>query len=274
MKNLKKNLLKSVLLWAWMLLITPQMRAQDPVKVDPEHYKVEMENDDVRVLRIRYGPGEESKMHEHPKGVAVFLTNSNASFTMPDGKTQPVTGKAGQVIWTDGDEHQPKNMGDKPMEVIQIELKSGQGSGGETQETRYATSSPMIDATKKVMQAYENQDWETWRAQYADTAKVFHNNWDQAVSPEDFISSQKEFIDEMSSYGFAEEPVFYEQIIDDDGKKWVYFWGIWEGTMAANDQKLRIPVHLALYYKDGKILEEYGFYDMSPYWKAMQGKKE
>ncbi|MFC2094014.1 hypothetical protein ACFLSH_00155 [Bacteroidota bacterium] len=35
--------------------------AQDAAKVDPKHYKVEFENDDVRVLRITYGPGEKSE---------------------------------------------------------------------------------------------------------------------------------------------------------------------------------------------------------------------
>lgn len=44
--------------------------AQDPVKVDPNHYMVDFENDDVRVLRIRYAPGEKSEMHGHPKSAA------------------------------------------------------------------------------------------------------------------------------------------------------------------------------------------------------------
>src|ERR1039458_7259585 len=51
----------------------------DPVKVDAKHYKVELENESVRVLRITYGPGEKSVMHYHPNSVAVFLT---------DGKTR------------------------------------------------------------------------------------------------------------------------------------------------------------------------------------------
>jgi hypothetical protein len=38
----------------------PQPTAEDPVKVDPKHYKVEFENDRVRVVRIKYGPGEKS----------------------------------------------------------------------------------------------------------------------------------------------------------------------------------------------------------------------
>jgi hypothetical protein len=32
-----------------------QPKAQDPVKVDSKHYKVETENKQVRVLRITYG---------------------------------------------------------------------------------------------------------------------------------------------------------------------------------------------------------------------------
>lgn len=274
MRNSKIRVAVSLSLGAWLLMAAQPVKAQDPTKVDPSHYKVELENNDVRVLRIKYGPGEESKMHEHPKGVVVFLTDAKVDFTKSDGQEVPMTATAGQVIWAEADQHKPKNAGEKPMEVIQIELKSDRSSEGGMQEPQYTTSSPMIDATKKVMQAYENQDWETWRTQYADTAKVFHNNWEQAVSPDDFIANEKEFVDEMSSYGFAKDPVFYEQIIDDKGQKWVYFWGIWEGTLAANNQKLRIPVHLALQFKDGKIVEEYGFYDMSPYWKALQENKK
>jgi len=37
--------------------------AQDPVEVDPRHYTVEVENEKVRVLRIKYGPREKSTMH-------------------------------------------------------------------------------------------------------------------------------------------------------------------------------------------------------------------
>jgi hypothetical protein len=41
---------------------------QDPIKVDPKHYKVAIDNPQVRVLRIHYGPHEKSVMHEHPAG--------------------------------------------------------------------------------------------------------------------------------------------------------------------------------------------------------------
>ena len=48
----------------------PQMEVQDPVKVDPKHYKVEVENEKVRVLRVNYKAHEKSVMHSHPDNVA------------------------------------------------------------------------------------------------------------------------------------------------------------------------------------------------------------
>ncbi len=103
--------------------------AQDPVKVDPKHYKVETENAQVRVLRVHYGPHEKSVMHFHPASVAVFLTDSTGKFTFPDGKTQDISGKAGQVMYNDAITHLPENTGDKPFEVIVVEMK-GHGASG------------------------------------------------------------------------------------------------------------------------------------------------
>ena len=98
--------------------------AQDPVKVDPKHYKVEFENEQVRVLRIAYGPGEKSVMHDHPANVAVFLTDIQGKFTQPDGKSQNFDWKAGMIKWDSGGKHLPENAGDKPFELIVVELKS------------------------------------------------------------------------------------------------------------------------------------------------------
>ncbi len=103
--------------------VTFPTRAQDPVKVDPKHYKVEFENAEVRVLRISYGPHDKSVMHEHPNAVAVFLTNGDGKFTLPDGKTRDMVMKAGNAVWTPAGQHLPENIGDKPFELILVELK-------------------------------------------------------------------------------------------------------------------------------------------------------
>ena len=97
--------------------------AQDPVKVDANHYKVEFENAQVRVLRIKVGPGEKSIMHRHPNAVAIFLTDANGKFTFPNGKSEAITSKAGDTRWTPAITHNPENVGDQPFEVILVELK-------------------------------------------------------------------------------------------------------------------------------------------------------
>ena len=97
--------------------------AQDAVKVDSKHYKVELENSQVRVLRATYAPGEKSVMHSHPASVVVFLTDGKVRFTMADGKTQDMTVKAGTTQWNAATKHLPENVGDKPFEVIIVEMK-------------------------------------------------------------------------------------------------------------------------------------------------------
>src|SRR5713226_4872555 len=101
--------------------------AQDPVKVDPKHHKVERENAQVRVLRITVGPHEKTAMHEHPAFVSVSLTDLHVKVTFPDGKTEERHFKAGEAYWNAGEKHVVENVGDKPFETVMVELK-GKGA--------------------------------------------------------------------------------------------------------------------------------------------------
>ncbi len=97
--------------------------SRDPVEVDSKHYKVEFENDRVRVLRISYGPNEKSVMHAHPSGVAVCLSDLNGRFIFRDGTSEERRAKAGQTLWMEGEEHLPENLAGSRLEVILVELK-------------------------------------------------------------------------------------------------------------------------------------------------------
>jgi len=96
---------------------------QDAAQADPKHYKVEFENEQVRVLRITYGPKEKSVMHEHPDSVAVFLTDGKIKFNLPDGNSKERNLKAGKAIWSPAQKHLPENLTDKPFEAILVEMK-------------------------------------------------------------------------------------------------------------------------------------------------------
>jgi len=97
--------------------------AQDAVKADPEHYKVEFENDQVRVLRINYGPHAKGVMHEHPASIVVWLTDGHGTITSADGEVQEIDTKAGDVAWMEPAKHWGENTSDQPFKLIQIELK-------------------------------------------------------------------------------------------------------------------------------------------------------
>jgi quercetin dioxygenase-like cupin family protein len=105
------------------LCSAPRLFAQDPVKVDPSHYTVISENSEVRILKIHYGPHEKSVMHSHPDSVVVFLTDATINFTLPDGKTDSRSVKAGDSQFAPASIHLPENTGDKEMDGILVELK-------------------------------------------------------------------------------------------------------------------------------------------------------
>jgi uncharacterized RmlC-like cupin family protein len=100
----------------------PQMDP-DPVKVDPKHYTVELENEKVRVLRINYGAHEKSVMHAHPDSVAIFQNEIHSRFTYPDGKTEEQRFHAGETAYIPAGSHLPENLSNQPFNVILIELK-------------------------------------------------------------------------------------------------------------------------------------------------------
>ena len=118
-----QSLASAFLIVATTGLLSHNALAQDPTVVDSTHYKVEFENDDVRVVRITYGAGEKSVMHVHPANVAIFLTNGSGQFTSPDGTTVDFDVKAGETLYGPGGTHLPENTGDAPLEIILVELK-------------------------------------------------------------------------------------------------------------------------------------------------------
>lgn len=123
MTNIVNPTMHALIAGALCILSTNIAVAQDPTKVDADHYKVTFENEQVRILKITYGSKEKSVMHEHPNAIAVFLRDGQIKFNLPDGKTQEVSVKAGQSQWTPAGKHLPENVGAVPFEVVLIELK-------------------------------------------------------------------------------------------------------------------------------------------------------
>jgi uncharacterized RmlC-like cupin family protein len=83
----------------------------DPVAVDGTHYKVEFENEHVRVLRVHYGPREKGALHEHLLNRVVLYLNDH-----PNAKADDVRA-AGPAT------HTEENASDQPVDRIAVEIK-------------------------------------------------------------------------------------------------------------------------------------------------------
>ena len=90
---------------------TANKTALDPTVVDAKHYKVEFENEHVRVLRIHFEPHEKSPSHEHMLNRVVLYLNDQPNAKMDDVR---VAGAA---------THTEENASDKPADRIAVELK-------------------------------------------------------------------------------------------------------------------------------------------------------
>src|SRR3989475_9730487 len=75
-------------------------RAQDPVQVAPNNFKVLLENDQVRVIDFHSKGGEKIPMHSHPAYLTYDISGGGATkFTAPDGKTTEAPNEPGRTTW-------------------------------------------------------------------------------------------------------------------------------------------------------------------------------
>ncbi len=97
--------------------------ALDPVKLDPEHHLVPLENERVRVLHTILVPHLKSPRHDHPAYVVVYLTDLHTTMTLADGKKVDNPRRPGEIAFREAYQHISENIGDHTAEEIQVELK-------------------------------------------------------------------------------------------------------------------------------------------------------
>lgn len=83
----------------------------DPTVVDARHYKVDFENEQVRVLRVHYDPHDKGVQHEHILNRVVLYLNDQAG-AKPD-----------DVRMSGASVHTEQNERDTPADRIAVELK-------------------------------------------------------------------------------------------------------------------------------------------------------
>lgn len=109
--------------------------AQDPTKALPDSYKVQLDNDYVRVVRVHYDAGAKLPDHTHPPGTTVYVYLNDSEgvvFRHSGNNTRAVTRpavKTGGVRIAAGPEehHTAENPASTPSDFLRVWLKTDNG---------------------------------------------------------------------------------------------------------------------------------------------------
>ncbi len=118
--------------FAACVLFVGQVSAQSPVTAFPKNYKLVLDNPDVAVLRVHYGPHESVGVHDHSDftTVYVYLNDSGQVKFVHSEEKKPFTvyrppTHTGAFRVSPGrmERHTVENLADTPSDYLRVELK-------------------------------------------------------------------------------------------------------------------------------------------------------
>lgn len=125
---------QSILFTALCLAFSVSAFGQDPTKAAPDSYKLQFENEWLRVLRVHYAAKGKVPVHDHSKGPAMYVYLNDSGpirFTHTDWDhpllVRPaVKAKSFRLSPTrfDNETHAVENPNDTPSDFLRIELKT------------------------------------------------------------------------------------------------------------------------------------------------------
>jgi quercetin dioxygenase-like cupin family protein len=110
----------------------------DAMTAAPDHHAILLENDHVRVLDTRLGPGERTPIHSHrwPSSLYVmswsdFLRRDEDGNVIVDSRTWNSRPSPGEALWSAPlVPHWVENIGDSELRIIAVELKQSSNQQG------------------------------------------------------------------------------------------------------------------------------------------------
>jgi len=138
---------RNVLMGAMLVgLAATICRAQDPVPIYKDNYKVLLENERVRVLDFKLRKGATEDFHSHPAAVTYVLQGFKIRFKFPDGTTRIREAKAGDVFYGEAVTHSPENIGDSDAHGLLVEFK-----GPAAQAAQHASAGELLTAVTFIV---------------------------------------------------------------------------------------------------------------------------
>ena len=110
----------------------PVLGALDAMAAAPDHHDVLLENEKVRVLDTRLGPGESTPVHTHcwpavlyVLGWSDFIRHDADGNPILDSRAGGMKPDVGSALWSGPlQPHFVKNVGDGELHIIAVELKN------------------------------------------------------------------------------------------------------------------------------------------------------
>lgn len=103
---------------------TVKYGSRDPLAVDAKHFKIEMDNNQVRVLRLHLGKGEKTPIYQEVfQHLLVPLTAAQLKTADAKGTVKAATYRKGEVQWQMPGTEADENAGGEPYEAILVEFK-------------------------------------------------------------------------------------------------------------------------------------------------------
>lgn len=104
-------------------LIAIPALAQDPVDANPGSFKVEIENNYVRVLRSTFAANAKRSVHDQLPSCLVLITDVHERIKRANGTSEELQGRAGDVKWVEGGKFSEENLLPERSEWVVIEMK-------------------------------------------------------------------------------------------------------------------------------------------------------
>jgi hypothetical protein len=124
--------MKSLIVIAGWLIVSAGLLAQDAVRTLPDNYKVEFENEYVRVTRVHYGPHAKLPGHTHTSlaSAYVYLNDSGPVAFKHVGAAygavtrKPTTARSYRLYRGIDEIHEVENLSPLPSDFLRVEFKT------------------------------------------------------------------------------------------------------------------------------------------------------
>lgn len=143
--------------------------------------------------------------------------------------------------------------------ILVLALAIGPWAPVQAQGT-FSNEGEVVDNLKAVVAAYLNQDWDAYRAAFADTAAFYPSQTEP-------LTMDQQIEQHLQAYSLVEDVNFVDPFygeVENEGETWGLMWATWSAKVKGTGEELAIPVHVAIRYVNSKGVVEYGFWDNAP----------